>query len=91
MSAELTDADRTVTDVCPEYAVYTTFHFPENAANVVTTEQTDWASDCPEYKVAAVEVTPSHGMSEWQRRYVAMRERQQQRPQTQTETAASES
>ncbi|WP_423821912.1 formate dehydrogenase subunit alpha [Salinisphaera sp. SPP-AMP-43] len=57
--------------------VYTTFHFPETAANVVTTEYSDWATECPEYKVTAVEVTPSHTMSEWQQRYIETRERQQ--------------
>lgn len=57
--------------------VYTTFHFPETSANVVTTEFTDWATDCPEYKVTAVEVTPTHTMSEWQKRYIDKRERTQ--------------
>jgi formate dehydrogenase major subunit len=36
--------------------VYTTFHFPESGANVVTTENSDWATNCPEYKVTAVQV-----------------------------------
>lgn len=36
--------------------VYTTFHHPETMANVVTTENSDWATNCPEYKVTAVEV-----------------------------------
>ena len=48
----------TVTDRVPEGVVYTTFHHPEAAANVVTTEYTDWATGCPEYKVTAVEVQP---------------------------------
>ena len=39
--------------------VYTTFHYPESGANIVTTDNTDWATDCPEYKVTAVEVLPS--------------------------------
>jgi len=38
--------------------VYTTFHFPESGANVVTTEISDWATNCPEYKVTAVQVQP---------------------------------
>ena len=46
--------------------VYTTFHHPETGANVVTTELSDWATDCPEYKVTAVEVTPANHKSEWQ-------------------------
>jgi formate dehydrogenase major subunit len=47
-----------VSDRVPEGVVYTTFHHPENAANVVTTEYSDWATNCPEYKVTAVEVQP---------------------------------
>jgi formate dehydrogenase major subunit len=47
-----------VTDRVPEGIVYTTFHHPEAAANVVTTEFSDWATNCPEYKVTAVEVRP---------------------------------
>ena len=47
-----------VSDRVPEGVVYTTFHHPENAANVVTTEYSDWATNCPEYKVTAVEVHP---------------------------------
>ena len=47
-----------VSDRLPEGVVYTTFHHPENAANVVTTEYSDWATNCPEYKVTAVEVHP---------------------------------
>jgi formate dehydrogenase major subunit len=45
-----------VTDRVQPGVVYTTFHFPEAAANVVTTEFSDWATNCPEYKVTAVEV-----------------------------------
>ncbi len=37
--------------------VYTTFHFPESGANIVTTDSSDWATDCPEYKVTAVQVS----------------------------------
>jgi formate dehydrogenase major subunit len=36
--------------------VYTTFHFPGSGANLVTTENSDWATNCPEYKVTAVQV-----------------------------------
>ena len=46
--------------------VYTTFHNPETGANVVTTEYSDWATDCPEYKVTAVQVTPAKHRSKWQ-------------------------
>ncbi|HQW65822.1 MAG TPA: formate dehydrogenase subunit alpha [Gemmatimonadales bacterium] len=47
-----------VTDRVPPGVVYTTFHYPELAANVITTEYSDWATNCPEYKVTAVEVRP---------------------------------
>ncbi|MCA8889099.1 MAG: molybdopterin-dependent oxidoreductase, partial [Parvularculaceae bacterium] len=46
--------------------VYTTFHHPETGANVVTTENADWATSCPEYKVTAVEVAPANHKSAWQ-------------------------
>jgi formate dehydrogenase major subunit len=49
--------------------VYTTFHHMFTGANVVTTEFTDWATGCPEYKVTAVQVSPAKKMSEWQERY----------------------
>jgi formate dehydrogenase major subunit len=49
--------------------VYTTFHFPDTQANVVTTEYSDWATSCPEYKVTAVQIAPSNGPSEWQDQY----------------------
>jgi formate dehydrogenase major subunit len=48
--------------------VYTTFHFPESGANVITTENSDWATNCPEYKVTAVQLTRVLQPSEWQRR-----------------------
>jgi formate dehydrogenase major subunit len=49
--------------------VYTTFHHPSTQANVVTTEFADWATNCPEYKVTAVQVGPSNGPSDWQEEY----------------------
>jgi formate dehydrogenase major subunit len=49
--------------------VYTTFHFPESGANVITTNSSDWATNCPEYKVTAVQVKPVTQPSEWQRSY----------------------
>jgi formate dehydrogenase major subunit len=48
-----------VTDRVPPGVVYTTFHFPGSGANVITTEYSDWATNCPEYKVTAVEVAPT--------------------------------
>jgi formate dehydrogenase major subunit len=48
--------------------VYTTFHFPDSGANVVTTDNSDWATNCPEYKVTAVEVRRVNALSSWQER-----------------------
>ena len=48
--------------------VYTTFHYPDSGANVVTTDNSDWATNCPEYKVTAVEVRRSNALSSWQER-----------------------
>src|SRR5262249_41582067 len=58
-----------ITDRVAPGVVYTTFHHPDTQANVVTTELSDWATNCPEYKVTAVQVSPSNGPSEWQREY----------------------
>jgi formate dehydrogenase major subunit len=58
-----------VTERVQPGVVYTTFHFPESGANVITTENSDWATNCPEYKVTAVEVTRVAQPSEWQRRF----------------------
>ncbi len=49
--------------------VYTTFHFPESGANVITTDNSDWATNCPEYKVTAVQVMKVKQPSEWQQQY----------------------
>ena len=51
--------------------VYTTFHHPTTQANVITTDYSDWATNCPEYKVTAVQVTGSNGPSDWQQSYEA--------------------
>jgi formate dehydrogenase major subunit len=48
--------------------VYTTFHHPGSGANVVTTENSDWATNCPEYKVTAVQVRRTNHYSDWQER-----------------------
>jgi formate dehydrogenase major subunit len=53
--------------------VYTTFHHGFTGANVVTTEFSDWATGCPEYKVTAVQVTPAKHISEWQQHYLETR------------------
>jgi formate dehydrogenase major subunit len=56
--------------------VYTTFHFPESGANVITTDNSDWATNCPEYKVTAVQVSPVSQTSEWQENFRAFTEKQ---------------
>ena len=56
--------------------VYTTFHFPESGANVITTDNSDWATNCPEYKVTAVQVAKVSQTSEWQQDYHAFSEHQ---------------
>ncbi|TNE29999.1 MAG: formate dehydrogenase subunit alpha [Alphaproteobacteria bacterium] len=48
--------------------VYTSFHFAESGTNVVTTKQSDWATECPEYKVVAVEVRLTNDLSDWQKK-----------------------
>ncbi len=59
----------TITDRVSPGVVYTTFHHPDTQANVITTDFSDWATNCPEYKVTAVQVSPSNGPSEWQEDY----------------------
>lgn len=59
----------TITDRVQPGVVYTTFHHPETGANVITTDNSDWATNCPEYKVTAVEVRKMTGQSNWQAKY----------------------
>lgn len=49
--------------------VYTTFHMPESGANIITTDNSDWATNCPEYKVTAVEVRQTNRKSDWQEEF----------------------
>jgi formate dehydrogenase major subunit len=56
--------------------VYTTFHHPFSGANVVTTDNSDWATNCPEYKVTAVQAAKVTQLSKWQREYEAFSEKQ---------------
>ena len=55
--------------------VYTTFHHPSTQANVITTDYSDWATNCPEYKVTAVQVSPSNGPTKWQEGYEELSKR----------------
>jgi formate dehydrogenase major subunit len=58
-----------ITDRVAPGVVYTTFHHPDTQANVITTDFSDWATNCPEYKVTAVQISPSNGPSRWQEEY----------------------
>jgi formate dehydrogenase major subunit len=58
--------------------VYTTFHHPVSGANVITTDNSDWATNCPEYKVTAVEVAKVSQPSAWQARQKQFDRRQHQ-------------
>ncbi|MBH0238241.1 formate dehydrogenase subunit alpha [Methylobrevis albus] len=60
-----------VTDRVAPGVVYTTFHHPLTQANVITTDFSDWATNCPEYKVTAVQVSPSNGPTRYQEDYDA--------------------
>ncbi|MCB1353033.1 MAG: formate dehydrogenase subunit alpha [Rhodobacteraceae bacterium] len=60
-----------VTERVAPGVVYTTFHHPETQANVITTDYSDWATNCPEYKVTAVQVSLSNGPTDWQEDYEA--------------------
>ncbi len=64
----------TITERMPQGVVYTTFHHPLSGANVITTEFSDWATNCPEYKVTAVQLTRSNMPSDWQRERESMDE-----------------
>jgi formate dehydrogenase major subunit len=56
--------------------VYTTFHHPFSGANVVTTDNSDWATNCPEYKVTAVQAYKVTQMSDWQKKFAKFTEEQ---------------
>jgi formate dehydrogenase major subunit len=65
-----------VTERIQPGVVYTTFHFPESGANVITTDSSDWATNCPEYKVTAVQVMPVAQPSDWQKDYATFNREQ---------------
>ena len=67
-----------VSDRMQPGVVYTTFHFPESGANVITTDNSDWATNCPEYKVTAVQVMPVMQPSAWQQEYSRFNKVQQE-------------
>ncbi|MBV9909957.1 MAG: formate dehydrogenase subunit alpha, partial [Hyphomicrobiales bacterium] len=65
--------------------VYTTFHHAVTGANVVTTDYSDWATNCPEYKVTAVQVRRTNHFSDWQ-----LRDREQAVSERQIEKALAD-
>ena len=65
-----------ITDRVQPGVVYTTFHHPESGANVIRTENSDWATNCPEFKVTAVQVSKVSQLSEWQKHYKDFSENQ---------------
>ena len=65
-----------VSERMPAGVVYTTFHHPVTGANVVTTENSDWATNCPEYKVTAVEVGVANARGETDAEAAARDERE---------------
>ncbi|MCF3948089.1 formate dehydrogenase subunit alpha [Acidiphilium sp. AL] len=67
-----------VTERVAPGVVYTTFHHPMTMANIVTTDYSDWATNCPEYKVTAVQVSPSNGPTDAQRDYAELGRRTRQ-------------
>jgi formate dehydrogenase major subunit len=66
----------TLTERVQPGVVYTTFHFPESGANVITTDNSDWATNCPEYKVTAVQVSRVSQPSSWQKHFREFTEEQ---------------
>jgi formate dehydrogenase major subunit len=78
-----------VTEKVQPGVVYTTFHFPESGANVITTDSSDWATNCPEYKVTAVQVMPVAQPSTWQQQYRDFDAQQQQALRAATHPAAA--
>ena len=65
-----------ITDKVLPGVVYTTFHHPGSGANVITTDSSDWATNCPEYKVTAVQVERVSQPSEWQQNFKSFEELQ---------------
>ncbi|MNQ69968.1 Formate dehydrogenase H [compost metagenome] len=61
----------TITERVQPGIVYTTFHHPESGANVITTDNSDWATNCPEYKVTAVQISKVEAPSQWQDEFQA--------------------
>ncbi|MGJ8679162.1 formate dehydrogenase subunit alpha [Paraglaciecola sp.] len=57
--------------------VYTTFHHPSSGANVITTDNSDWATNCPEYKVTAVQIEKVSQPSQWQKEFAEFNAKQQ--------------
>jgi len=59
----------TVTERVQPGVVYTTFHFLDFWNNTATTENSDWATNCPEYKVTAVQAVRVSEPDTWRRHH----------------------
>ena len=68
----------TITERVKPGVVYTTFHHPVSGANVITTDNSDWATNCPEYKVTAVQISKVTQPSAWQQQQKQFDRQQQQ-------------
>jgi formate dehydrogenase major subunit len=66
----------TLTERVQPGIIYTTFHHPQSGANVITTDNSDWATNCPEFKVTAVQLTRVNQLSDWQLHYKTFSEAQ---------------
>ncbi len=66
-----------ITEQLQPGVVYTTFHHPESGANVITTDNSDWATNCPEYKVTAVQINKVTEESAWQQDFQQFSSKQQ--------------
>jgi formate dehydrogenase major subunit len=80
-----------VTERVQPSVVYTTFHHPESGANVITTDNSDWATNCPEYKVTAVQISKviaDQEQSDWQRQYETFSDKQVELASSDTEQTA---
>lgn len=80
-----------ITERVQPSVVYTTFHHPESGANVITTDNSDWATNCPEYKVTAVQISKviqSKKNSNWQDQFESFTEKQLELAELETEEPA---
>jgi len=91
IALRLRAAQAKITERVQPSVVYTTFHHPESGANVITTDNSDWATNCPEYKVTAVQISKviqSKKNSNWQDQFESFTEKQLELAELETEEPA---